>query len=102
MVIMMSEWISVKDKLPNDQQRVLAWFADCANILLWFANNEFDEIMTDCYRNNTKHLTDSVTHWMTLPSPPNTDQKKPTCNTCSHELQEPGYCDYCAMQIKDK
>ena len=43
-----------------------------------------------------------VTHWMELP-PLKFELKKPEkpkCAICSHELQHPAYCDYCAMEIK--
>jgi hypothetical protein len=65
------KWISVKDKLPNDNQRVLALFADInAHILLWYANNQFNPIESDCYLQDWNHLTESVNYWMPLPEPP--------------------------------
>ncbi|HJY22932.1 MAG TPA: DUF551 domain-containing protein [Hanamia sp.] len=63
----MNKWISVKDKLPHTHDYVLAYlsilygeckvcFYHCGN---FYANNVDDEI-----------LTQYVTHWMSLPQPP--------------------------------
>jgi len=31
-----------------------------------------------------------------------TDEEKQKCDTCSHEIMTPNYCDYCAMPIKER
>lgn len=64
----MEEWISVKDRLPEEKRYVLVWKADTeafafsmyyAEIGVWVSPGE-DVI--------------SVSHWMPLPSPPNTEE----------------------------
>lgn len=57
----MSEWISVKDRLPNRKDKVLV-FDQYGNIDVsmfgWTSFDDFDSIETQ------------VTHWMPLPEPP--------------------------------
>ena len=58
----MSEWISVKDRLPIEEIDVLAFAGECQVVLYragrwlyddaWFAHDE------------------PITHWMPLPEPP--------------------------------
>jgi hypothetical protein len=63
----MSEWISVEDRLPKRNERVLA---------AW--NNKKDVIFCSYYGNKAisvfvdrvKERTVTVTHWMPLPEPP--------------------------------
>ncbi len=60
---MASEWISVKDRLPKDQERVLV----C---------NGSTRPYSDAYSFRTCHLKDAwpigsnSTHWQPLPAPP--------------------------------
>jgi hypothetical protein len=62
----MAEWISVKDRLPEEG----------ANVLIY--NKEYLHkglIETDYYENNRfRYFRDTVTHWMPLPSPPNAEE----------------------------
>lgn len=64
----MSEWISVKDRLPEDD----GWFL--VSIFGWVTlafYDEHDSIFNDfktCMANNSQ-----VTHWMPLPEPPEED-----------------------------
>lgn len=62
----MSEWISVKERLPEEWVEVLvfvpgvgceiAWFCGAVNLWRWVWTGE--------------SVTLDVTHWMPLPSPP--------------------------------
>ena len=62
----MSEWISVKDRLPQAKEYVLiydpnhrnickAWYV--GDIDVWFSNEYFPQFT-------------NITHWMPLPKPP--------------------------------
>lgn len=68
----MSEWISVKDKLPDDGQQVLAYYTGVEEI------DEPPKVRTTFYFgfNNgfscVKHYG-SVSHWMPIPEPPEVD-----------------------------
>lgn len=70
------KWISVKNQLPDDRQRVLAWYnckGVCAIFLFWYSNNEFNDILYDHkkYEKDFIYPTEYVTHWMPLPEAPN-------------------------------
>jgi hypothetical protein len=58
----MSEWISVKDRLPIQTQGVLVWAHGYAS----------DYIEISVFQDN-EFLIDNVTHWMPLPDPPKDD-----------------------------
>jgi hypothetical protein len=56
------DWISVKDKLPGDDHLVLVFAVDLLGGPV---------IGIECFRRGTKQFSiDGVTHWMTLPPPP--------------------------------
>jgi len=58
---MKNEWISVKEKLPPEEELVL--LLDCGEVELGFlANGEFLARRSDTYTR--------VTHWMPLPEDP--------------------------------
>lgn len=63
------EWISVKERLPEEGQRVLAWdgykIYDCAH-----CGDVWIETVDDWSINTN----DPVTHWMVLPEPPKEDE----------------------------
>ncbi len=61
----MSNWISVKDRVPEDGQEVDVWQKGIFN---WRETNVIYEKYDGFYHNNEK-LND-VTHWMPLPAPP--------------------------------
>lgn len=69
----MAEWISVKDKLPDDGKEVL--FSDGSSIMVgWYnADEEFWEL-TDA--DMIVYAVD-VTHWMPLPEPPKGEENEP-------------------------
>lgn len=61
-----SEWISVKDKLPEDGQEVFAYCSEA---------DSFDMLVLRClseniWINRALDIYENVTHWMPLPTPP--------------------------------
>lgn len=67
----MSEWISVKDKLPKRYMTVLTWekalrpelgFEPQYQLAARFSSGEW------CQRSGQKYY--EITHWMPLPEPP--------------------------------
>lgn len=54
----MTEWVSVKDKLPNDNERYLTCDEDGFIAVFYFF--PFDRTFAN----------DDVTYWMPLPEPP--------------------------------
>jgi hypothetical protein len=76
----MSEWISVKDRLPNPNEKVIVYNAE--NDGTFFARRlvsrfEWWDSVTKEYINwrwlpygYTNIMLDAVTHWMPLPEPP--------------------------------
>lgn len=63
-----SEWVSVKDRLPNDGQDVLAYL--CNGEETRIAPFNYDKgTWYDCVMNCTVAIN-SITHWMPLHDPP--------------------------------
>ena len=68
-------WISVKDRLPDEDDHYLCWFGSFplgafARVCTWSRNKD----AFWCYADNSKWH--NITHWMPLPEPPkgvNTD-----------------------------
>lgn len=62
----MSEWISVKDRLPEDHVAVLVFDSVCRNIYKAWMSHDLGEWFSEEY------LPDflNITHWMPLPEPP--------------------------------
>lgn len=62
----MSEWISVKDRLPEDHVAVLVFDSVCRNIYKAWMSHDLGEWFSEEY------LPDflNITHWMPLPNPP--------------------------------
>ena len=61
--VTVQEWISVKDRLPEKWQNVLAVRSD--------GKIRFDFICsTGCWCEDVNYVGYSVTHWMPLPQPP--------------------------------
>lgn len=62
----MSEWISVEDRLPEDGDKVLCCFVRDTGI------NKPDEVIVGDFYWHKLWVLNHVTHWMPLPSPPQT------------------------------
>ena len=63
------KWISVKERLPEDEDCVLFVSKNEIYICIWF--NHWDSVsgnMAGCYDKQVK-ISD-ITHWMPLPEPP--------------------------------
>lgn len=62
----MTEWISVKDRLPQAKEMVLAYEAAFDSMSMAFRLPNTEEFINvgDYY------TLDAVTHWMPLPKPP--------------------------------
>ena len=65
----MSEWISVKDRLPEDGQEVFAYCSEA---------DSFEMLVLRClsenmWINRALDIYENVTHWMPLPTPPKED-----------------------------
>lgn len=65
-----SEWISVKDRLPDKGQDVLAYRGDfngdMMNTYTYLGSENWEDDYG--YRGSTEH--EGITHWMPLPEPP--------------------------------
>ena len=72
----MSEWISVKDRLPESKDdSVLAFFGEQRSIDMVHIQDYFDDITDGLDENGNQRYTkwyihQGVTHWMPLPEPP--------------------------------
>ncbi|MBR5874526.1 MAG: DUF551 domain-containing protein [Oscillospiraceae bacterium] len=66
----MAEWISVKDRLPEDDADYLVWVADACTVerAMYYGDGEW---LTE----DLENLTRLVTHWMPLPEPPKEEEK---------------------------
>nr|DAE22754.1 MAG TPA: Protein of unknown function (DUF551) [Siphoviridae sp. ct2hZ16] len=62
----MSEWISVKDRLPEVRRIVLAYDAQTNDINFAFRERGSGNFV-DC---NSDYYLNTITHWMPLPKPP--------------------------------
>ena len=65
--VTMQEWISVKDRLPEDDSDVIAYLRTGEEGRISAANYA-KGVWFDCIFN--KRVTESTTHWMPLPEPP--------------------------------
>ncbi|MBR1749926.1 MAG: DUF551 domain-containing protein [Ruminococcus sp.] len=63
----MSEWISVKDRLPEDGEEVLIYSTTNEISMCYYDEDthRFNVVDSDLYWNEI-----SVTHWAPLPEPP--------------------------------
>lgn len=63
---MSGDWISVDDRLPEDEVLVLVFCPDCTDDPIWFGYHD-----DDCWRYvDGVHAGFTITHWMELPEPP--------------------------------
>lgn len=69
--VRISPWISVKDRLPEDQRSVLTLngHGKIKIMCLW---SKRGELWTWIYQERFVHYND-ITHWMPLPEPPKED-----------------------------
>ena len=67
----MSEWISIDERLPDNQETVLVWCYD-EPMLAWNANSGRWLKIQACQSYDRGHdsLLNHVTHWQALPAPP--------------------------------
>ena len=65
--VTVQEWISVRDKLPEDDSDVLAYSRNGEECRIYPANYA-KGVWFDCIF--TTPATDTTTHWMPLPEPP--------------------------------
>lgn len=60
----MSEWISVKERLPKAGEDVIAYLGEGIFEICWMLKD-------GCWETRDAYLdTDAVTHWQPLPEPP--------------------------------
>lgn len=63
----MSDWISVKDKLPDDVFDFVIAYADGAMSTIGYSR---DSGFYEVYPIKTQLVIGDITHWMPLPAPP--------------------------------
>lgn len=71
----MDEWISVSDRLPEDDEPVLIYYGfpgyNMIIGLAWYNANDPDGVYTWCWEWDDEPITEqTVTHWMPLPDAP--------------------------------
>jgi hypothetical protein len=72
------KWISVKERLPEEDQQVLVYSEDYPMEVMWFRNNKFNEYYEDLdIKKDYNFEIEEVTHWMPIPEPP-----KDQCECC--------------------
>ena len=59
-----NHWISVKDRLPENDNDVLVYDTDCGIVIGWY-DKEIGDFAADFIS-----PLDAVTHWIPLPEPP--------------------------------
>lgn len=64
------DWISVKERLPEEQTGVLIAVKDCRSVIAQVWNGRW----TDVGESGLDYEQDDVTHWMPLPEPPASEQ----------------------------
>ena len=67
--VRMSEWISVKDRLPKNGQDILAYSINGEKETRIVPANYDHDVWYDCIFNHVMH-NGCITHWMPLPDPP--------------------------------
>jgi hypothetical protein len=66
----MSEWISVKDRLPEIGKEVLTFSLENGHIFFDCAYVDDDGVFADWFASWSARSLEHVTHWMPLPEPP--------------------------------
>ncbi len=67
------EWISVKDRLPKNKQRILMYcireFVNDEPIVIGhYQTGDYENFISTCF---VEDEMSDITHWMPLPEPPN-------------------------------
>ena len=68
-----SEWISVKDKLPDEEQKVLCFTCDEEIVVADFSHFSYDFGELGEWHYWGIRPPEFVTHWMPLPEPPESE-----------------------------
>ena len=66
----MAEWISVDNKKPDDNQRVIAFVDSYFVVLAHFRRGTFYDVVKDGDGIFFETVSRDVTHWQPLPEPP--------------------------------
>jgi hypothetical protein len=66
----MTEWIGVKERLPEDDGVVLVYAHRCRRLAFFAFNTEWRSVYTN-------DRIDGVTHWAPLLDPPTVDEANP-------------------------
>lgn len=76
----MSEWISVKDRLPESDSKYMVWYKGELDICEFNTDSQTFGYTYDDYDEMYSHLVcwddgmdKYVTHWMPLPEPPESE-----------------------------
>lgn len=81
------DWISVKDRLPEDDNEVLVYYG--GSRVKWKYGIEFvNYINGECYGWCGQDQLVSVTHWMPLPAPPDDSATYPQTIGNAHKEVE--------------
>ena len=70
----MTDWISVKDRLPEDKNRVLVWYMGRRYEMPLFAEWDRSQWWDHeglAFGDYSKHIT----HWQPLPEPPEAEEE---------------------------
>lgn len=70
----MTEWISVKDRLPDTFDDVLVYSNDCIISIAWRETEKRKNGIVGWHWNSYCKRLGYVTHWMPLPEPPEVTQ----------------------------
>lgn len=68
----MSEWISTAERLPNNDNAILLWNGEC--VFQGWAEQDEDSDKYDIFYFGGRQIAGPVTHWMSLPAPPQNKQ----------------------------
>lgn len=66
-----NEWVSVEEKLPEDNTQVLMW---SARWKIAEAGSYYNQHFWVYSEIGDGYIADNITHWMPLPSPPDKEQ----------------------------
>ena len=68
-----NEWVSVEEKLPEDNTQVVMWSARWKIAEAGIYYNQHFWVYSEI---GDGYIADNITHWMPLPSPPDKEQTK--------------------------